>query len=205
MSSLGVQTSCNCRSCRVKNDILIFPHPSLPPLLWFIELLISRWITFSLGVFTLWFQRYSFPSVVKATCQNTSSGTLQPHEHGCVMHDTRNIFHPTTTKHWWNCSGNNVYQGLLYYKWFSWLLVVVGSKMLRVCIMNNVFCMHVHFGSMKVRTTTASGLIFVCTGIWWEIGIPEPWSNPRGLHQMWHFLKIDACRNKDNAVLSRYF
>jgi hypothetical protein len=31
-----------------------------------------------------------------AACQ--ISGTLQPHEHGCVMYDTRNIFNPTTTK-----------------------------------------------------------------------------------------------------------
>jgi hypothetical protein len=30
-----------------------------------------------------------------ATCQN--SGTAQPHEHGCEMHDTRNIFDTTTT------------------------------------------------------------------------------------------------------------
>jgi hypothetical protein len=26
-----------------------------------------------------------------------NSGTLQPHEHGCLMHDTRNIVDPTTT------------------------------------------------------------------------------------------------------------
>jgi hypothetical protein len=30
---------------------------------------------------------------VIATCQN--SGTMQPHQHGCVMHDMRNIVDPT--------------------------------------------------------------------------------------------------------------
>jgi hypothetical protein len=30
-------------------------------------------------------------------CQN--SGTLQPHEYGCVMHDTHNIVDPTTSNH----------------------------------------------------------------------------------------------------------
>jgi hypothetical protein len=38
---------------------------------------------------------FFFRGVVIATCQN--SGTLQQHEHGCVMDDTRNIIDPTIT------------------------------------------------------------------------------------------------------------
>jgi hypothetical protein len=49
-----------------------------------------------------------------AACQN--SGTLQPHEHGCVMYDTRNISTPQQQKSDEIFQEIMIYQYMLYYK-----------------------------------------------------------------------------------------
>jgi hypothetical protein len=53
-------------------------------------------VTCRLGIYEISRMNGVSQVINMAGCQN--SGTLQPHEHGCVMHDTRNILDLTTTK-----------------------------------------------------------------------------------------------------------